>query len=394
MKRIRLIDGLRAVAALLVLLSHVAFWTGASGQDVVGRLLARGDSGVAIFFALSAFLLLRPWFRHGLLDTPRPRPRTYAVRRLARILPAYWLALVAVLVVAALASSTGGTGSWPKVFAHVLVLQGLTGQTYQSFTQTWSLTTELTFYLAVPFLGAAASRALRSAGGVRTILARCGGLAVVGLALQGVAMAWTGAGSQRGAGVLATSIVGHGAWFAVGAAIAVTATARDAGRLPWRPDGRVMAWLRLLRSAGTCLLAALAVYVLAASPLAGPVDLTAPTVAEGVAKELLYALLAGLLLAAALVPTPAGSVAEAVGRHPATHWAGDISYGVFLWHVLVLQVIYLATGRPLFSGAFWWVLLPVLGLTTAVASLSAQLVEQPVLRRAHRRPAPVPAARE
>ena len=37
------LDALRAVAAWLVLLSHVAFWTGAGAEGVVGGLAVRGD---------------------------------------------------------------------------------------------------------------------------------------------------------------------------------------------------------------------------------------------------------------------------------------------------------------------------------------------------------------
>ncbi|MEO8749957.1 MAG: acyltransferase family protein, partial [Allobranchiibius sp.] len=100
MQRYRMLDLLRALAAALVLLSHVTFWTGAGDVDVSGPLLARGDAGVAVFFAISAFLLLRPYVRAGLHQTATPGLRRYAIRRAARILPAYWLALTAVLLVA------------------------------------------------------------------------------------------------------------------------------------------------------------------------------------------------------------------------------------------------------------------------------------------------------
>ena len=204
---------------------------------------------------------------------------------------------------------------------------------------------------------------------------------------------WTQHGSTVGAGALATSVVGHAAWFAVGAALAVVSSARSAGVSVLPTGSRLSAWSELQRSPATCLLAALVVYLVASSPLAGPRDLTMPSVADGVLKELLYAAFAALLLSAALAPARAGSLADQLGRHPATHWLGDVSYGVFLWHVLVLQVLFLATGRQLFTGGFWWVLLPVLGLTVALASASAQLVEQPVLRWAHRATASAPAPR-
>src|SRR5699024_6074335 len=91
--RILGLDLLRAVAAWLVLLSHVAFWTGASASGVVGGLSARGELGVAIFFALSAFLLSTPFVRRGLGEDTSWSAGTYLLRRAARILPAYLLAL-------------------------------------------------------------------------------------------------------------------------------------------------------------------------------------------------------------------------------------------------------------------------------------------------------------
>ena len=61
-RRIAALDALRALAAFLVLASHVAFWTGEAGWSGVGIIAARGDVGVAVFFALSAFLLVSPWW--------------------------------------------------------------------------------------------------------------------------------------------------------------------------------------------------------------------------------------------------------------------------------------------------------------------------------------------
>src|SRR5699024_1511363 len=87
------LDLVRGVAAWLVLLSHVAFWTGRSTHGVVGGLAARGELGVAVFFALSAFLLSTPFVRRALGTPARWSLGTYLIRRAARILPAYLLAL-------------------------------------------------------------------------------------------------------------------------------------------------------------------------------------------------------------------------------------------------------------------------------------------------------------
>jgi peptidoglycan/LPS O-acetylase OafA/YrhL len=52
------VEGMRACAAIGVVLTHVAFQTGTAG-GVIGRLLHRFDLAVAVFFALSGFLLWR-----------------------------------------------------------------------------------------------------------------------------------------------------------------------------------------------------------------------------------------------------------------------------------------------------------------------------------------------
>jgi len=368
MARYRLIDGLRGVAAALVLLSHVGFWTGADNLDLSGGLLARGDSGVAVFFAISAFLLLRPWLAQ---DVPPPRIGAYAARRAARILPAYLIALAAVLLVAGTwgAVGGGGLGGAGKVVAHLLLVQGYADTSYQSFSQTWSLTTEVSFYVLVPVLGRALGRLLQRSP--RAVYGALGATVAGGAVIQALTAVWTQHSPTTHAGVLGTSVLGHAAWFAVGAGLAVAVQAGHLDRL--RGIG-----------VGTWLGAAGVVYLIASSGVAGPRDLHTPTVGAAVAKELLYTLLAGLLLLAA-VRGPSDERWSAVAACPATRFAGDISYGVFLWHVLVLQVIYLASGWRLFTGPFSAVLFAVLVFSCLIAWASAALVEEPVLRRVHRR---------
>ena len=52
------VEGMRACAAVGVVVTHVAFQTGHTG-GVTGRLFGRFDLAVAVFFALSGFLLWR-----------------------------------------------------------------------------------------------------------------------------------------------------------------------------------------------------------------------------------------------------------------------------------------------------------------------------------------------
>ncbi|MGL5851906.1 MAG: acyltransferase family protein, partial [Phycicoccus sp.] len=67
---LRELEGLRALAAVAVLLTHAGFLSGATGRQVLPGFLARMDIGVAIFFVLSGFLLYLPHARHVVLGAP------------------------------------------------------------------------------------------------------------------------------------------------------------------------------------------------------------------------------------------------------------------------------------------------------------------------------------
>lgn len=85
-------DFLRAAACLMVLFHHLAFRMDMGNVPApfvpVMQFLDMGSFGVAVFFVLSGFLLA--------LDRGEPMPslRTFTLRRAARILPGFWLALI------------------------------------------------------------------------------------------------------------------------------------------------------------------------------------------------------------------------------------------------------------------------------------------------------------
>src|SRR5436190_4496676 len=95
-ERFAAVDGLRGVACLAVVLHHAYYHAGRYQWPLgLPRLLSYGYLGVEIFFVLSGFCLAYP-----LLNTAKPAASwsTYAKRRARRILPAYWAALILLLI--------------------------------------------------------------------------------------------------------------------------------------------------------------------------------------------------------------------------------------------------------------------------------------------------------
>lgn len=362
------LDGVRAVAALAVLVTHVAFQTGSVGDSPLGAIQGRLDSGVAVFFALSGFLLVRPW----LAGRPESAGQ-YAARRAARVLPAYWVALAVAVPVD---RAPAGVAA-----AHVWLGQVYVGRLLDDFSQTWSLSAEVLFYallpLAAPWLARRAPRAR-----LRALAAT----AAAGLVCTAVVRGVPGVPARAGYWLPL-----HLAWFAVGLALAVL-TAPDAG--PTLAPRLRRALAGCARRPGTAWALAALVLAVASTPLAGPLRLVPPVAAAAVTKEVLYAVLAALVLAPFVTSpdAPATGLRALLGSPP-LRWLGRVSYGIFLGHLLVLHGVFLLLGQPLFAGGELRVLVPTLLGSVAVAAASWYLLERPVVRAVHRRRAvsPVPA---
>ena len=87
------LDGLRGVAASLIVVHHAANVSGAQRSAPFTQLAAVADVGVAVFFVLSGFVIYRP-FAAAHADGARvPEAVSFWWRRALRVLPAYWFAL-------------------------------------------------------------------------------------------------------------------------------------------------------------------------------------------------------------------------------------------------------------------------------------------------------------
>lgn len=389
MRPFPLLDGYRAIAAFMVLTTHVAFNTGEIRTPVLGPLLGRMDFGVTLFFLLSGFLLYRPWARAAMTATPGPAVGGYSLRRAARILPAYWAMVIFTLLLLPEIQPVRWQ-AWPVHLGllHIYV----PGFTLEGLTQTWSLATELAFYVLLPVVAWIAGRRGRgnpdaSARFQLTVLA------------MAVLIAWTFT-ILRVTGALGSSTItgywlpGFLDWFAIGMAAAVIQVRLSKGGAPaWMLSVRQVA-----QATGWCLLIAAGLAVIAATPIAGPLTFDPAEPNSLVIKHVLYGVIAAFLLFPGFLGVgdtsdgvPPHSWWAAILANPIVVYLGAISYGVFLWHLVLLRFIQNALGLQVFSGGFWIVWPLVVLASIAVASASWFILERPILAWAHRRTPGEPA---
>jgi peptidoglycan/LPS O-acetylase OafA/YrhL len=360
--RLPALDALRAVGATAVVACHVGFNTGMSGSGFWGGFLARFDSGVAIFFALSGFLLFRPFAHAKAVGGKRPGSMRYLWKRALRILPAYWAAVAAYLLILKQASPVTQT-TWIE---HLTLTQvyGF-GRFAEAFGHTWSLCTEVAFYAVLPIL----------AGLV--LIGRWRPVRVVAV-LAGVGISVTTAWMVlMAAGVINSSPQGlwlpsYAGWFCAGMALAAihVALATKTGPASFRVLDEIAS------APVACWLVAAGVLAVATTPIAGPRDLFSPTTGEFAAKTALYTVVAVMLL----IPLAFGGKNRFTKLFSSglARWLGTVSYGLFLWHPLVIAIIYRPDGgRPLFTGSLIGTFTLVLALGLLVATVSYYVLERP-----------------
>jgi peptidoglycan/LPS O-acetylase OafA/YrhL len=368
--RLASLDGYRAIAAFLVLITHVAFLTGWVQLNASGRLASRFDWGVTIFFLLSGFLLYRPWARAAMTAERPPRIRGYLWRRALRILPAYWLLVIVVLLWLPAAEPPHALRTW---LTYLGVAQTYTPDPLvEGLTHTWSLGAEISFYLALPVIAWLITR-VRRGDPDRSARAQLIGLGVV-------ASIGLGTSVVRGLQLWPEPRLGFWLptfldWFALGMAAAVIHERRRLG--PVGP--RTAKLLSLADDTGTCLVIALALLLVAATPVGGSYLLEQSSAWSVVARHVLYGAAAAFFLAPGFLGHR-HDLWQRILTSPVGLALGRWSYGVFLWHLAVVWTLMHLTGLQPFTGGAWWLLPATALLSTAVAALSWRLVERPASR--------------
>lgn len=147
------IDGFRAICACLAVIGHL--FLASSIMPFDGVMLVLGIL-VALFFAISSFVLYQPFILADVTHRPRPRSVSFYVRRLFRIYPLFFLATLTylVLIPAVRADNWWATG---RLFLF-LQIYGEELNDLKGLPSAWYLCNEVVFYLMMPVMAWSAAR--------------------------------------------------------------------------------------------------------------------------------------------------------------------------------------------------------------------------------------------
>jgi peptidoglycan/LPS O-acetylase OafA/YrhL len=377
--RFPLADGVRGVASVAVVVVHAWFFSGGFGgygNSLENRAVVRLDVVIAFFFILSAFLLYRPMIAHRAGGPPGLTLSRYARSRFLRVYPPYWVALTVLAIVPGLVGVFSSDwwhfyslfGNWDQ---YLYGNPDCAGQHFRcGLPQTWTLTTELSFYIVLPAYAALTARLARGRsvrGWVRVELALIAGLAAVSLFLN------VPPADLRDQAWFRFSFLGHFYWLGLGLALAVVSVGLR---------GRMWRWLdRLAAAPALAWGLGLAVYAVMVMVFpAVPFIVAGDTTAEFLGLHLAQGLLATLFLIPVLLGDPNSALPRRLLANPVVAWLGLVSYGIYLWHVTIAYD--LGTGGA--DAGFWTVLLGSALIAVPLAALTHYAIERPLLRRRNR----------
>lgn len=337
------IEGLRAIAVVLVLLNH-AGW----------RLFDGGYVGVDVFFVLSGFLITGLLIRE-VQKTGGISLGNFYARRARRLLPASTLVLLATVVASYAwlgthrANAIAGDARWTALFgANLRFIRE--GTDYfgadappSPLQHFWSLAVEEQLYFVWPIVVLAIALVAR-----RVDLRWKLGVVTAGIIVMSAA--WSHHQTITDSTTAYFSTFTRASELAIGAMLAVVAPALL--RVP-RRAGVVMSWAGV----GLILLAAM--------------TYDAETIFPGLAMLLPVA--GSALAIAGGTAAPEAGAERVLGLRP-FQWMGALSYSVYLWHWPLLVIAWARAGEVLPLGQN----LLICGAAIGVSAATYVIVEDPV----------------
>tara|TARA_R110002020_G_scaffold41276_40_gene121803 strand:- start:6503 stop:7666 length:1164 start_codon:yes stop_codon:yes gene_type:complete len=366
---------------MLVLLHHLAFRLDLNkapqGLRPVLDFLVMGSFGVSVFFVLSGFLLARPFWLALDRGEAMPDLGVYALRRGARILPGFWLALVVSLVLSITVSgSVLDSEQVIRFLAGFFLVSDwhwLTLFPVDNNGPLWSIGFEVTSYVLLPPC-LAALFLLGKTGWA----ARLAWLGVIGLVLvvHAAVVQWAPIDEvERGwnhglvggakAWMPRFNPIGFFAIFALGA----LASGVQVKLARWRHWGFDALGLAAVVAAGWVMASHIGGLNEGFGFLGIPYGFPAMPLAIGVA----------------LVALPSSMLAGRLLDNGVTRYIANISFGIYIWHFLVIGLLARLV-PPAFNSSgddAWTIWLWSAGATIAisfvVATASFYLLERPVV---------------
>ncbi|MDQ3758381.1 MAG: acyltransferase family protein, partial [Actinomycetota bacterium] len=218
--RIRTVDGLRGLAALLVVVDHAIDDSWGLGS------WTEQNHGITVFALLTGFLLSGQFLRARLGGRHLPSLIPFLRARVVRVFPAYWLALGVAAVTIGLHAI--GPGDVPKVITLTQTFD--TDTPYEGLIPMWSLSLFLSFYFFLPAWAWLRSRGDREAEPPGSILRRevkfLFALVLLALVVRTFSL------TDPIANDPAFSLFGRADWFAIGMLLTVLVIARSRGIAP------------------------------------------------------------------------------------------------------------------------------------------------------------------
>jgi peptidoglycan/LPS O-acetylase OafA/YrhL len=384
---IRGADGFRAVACLLVLFHHL---TQKMNPDSAPSWFAsihhfgmRGEVGVSLFFVLSGALLSYPFWISFINGTSHPSIKNYSIARVARIVPATWLNLILCTLIALYFYDI--PVNFNMLISGLLFINSYHYSTFfpaELNGPLWSIGLEVSCYVILPFL---LYPIIKKTGSFLKAFAT---LVFVLILLQVVVNPWvieTFMTSEDGKGWDKGLVGGAKAWlpywnvnsffsqFLVGS-IAALVIARLRKNI--KPDS-----IRFDIAGAGLLLAAVAVVGVRLIP-GSPDSLT---------KQAYLSPIYAIIMAAALVCIAMSRYAYKVVDNALFVWISKISFGVYLWHQVVQNILQRSFKESYVYfgitdiGQWTRLSLIVIAIAVAIASLSWYFFEKPILQRARRK---------
>ncbi|CUH97722.1 hypothetical protein P22_3857 [Propionispora sp. 2/2-37] len=389
MNRLTGLDGIRAIACLMVVLHHA--FQRLNANTAPGILVGiqhvfttTAPVGVSVFFVLSGALLSQPYWRRYFNNQAMPELKEYVKRRAARIVPGFYLALVISMIIERILLPD--VPDFTRRF--IASLTFTSGFHYSTFFSTvlngplWSISFEVFSYVLLPFFMAGLFFFVH----------------------------------KRGIGT------GISYWFVVLIiimginALVITYCQPDNINRGWQYGivGGAKYWMPNYNPIG--FFAHFLMGILASGLMLGIEENR--QLKENMTRYYIFDAVSfmGLLLFVLLVitqtntpdfgfslqqqpyywPWGAASIALTIAFVPSSKWVGavldnaffkytaKISFGVYIWHHLIMNLFTLESFR--IDGCFEWsrLMLLAVAITYGIAALSWEYLESPILNAVHK----------